>query len=115
MKTFSEILSEELLESVDQHALEELRLYIDNDRDLYRQQFIPIVKNIKNKMKSGKFDAAKAPKLLLYLVDNGAKKYVKEFGGDVKTMFPKPLRVQLAKEMAEDLRTAIEIGEYDNI
>ena len=55
----------------------ELRLYIDNDSDLYRQRLVPIVKNIQRKMKSGKYDHSKAPKLWKYLVYDGAKKYSK--------------------------------------
>ena len=47
----------------------ELKLYIDNDGDLYRQRLVPIVKNIQRKMKSGKYDHSKAPKLWMYLCD----------------------------------------------
>lgn len=107
---------DQITEAVDRAAKDDLRLFIDNDADLYRQQFIPMVKNMKRKMKSGKFDAGKAPKLLLYLVDNGARKYIKEVSGGVgtvKDLFPKALRQELAKEMAKDMQTAIEIGEYD--
>ena len=86
----------------------------DELADLYRQQFIPMVKNMKRKMKSGKFNASLAPKLLLYLVDNGARKYTKEMGGQVKDMFPKDLRMEVAKDMARDMQIAIENGEYDN-
>jgi hypothetical protein len=110
-------IPEKITEAVDQAAADELRLYIDNDADLYRQQFIPMVKNMKRKMKSGKFDKAKAPKLLLYLVDNGARKYVKEHGSpgsNIKDMFPKPLRMEVAKDMARDMQIAIENGEYDD-
>ena len=45
----------------------------------------------------------------MYLVDNGAKKYVKAYGGDVKTMFPKELRKSVAVEFANEYRAEIEI------
>jgi hypothetical protein len=96
-------------EGLDAHAARELKLYIENDRDLYRQQIVPIIKNVQRKMKSGKYDHAQAPKLWLYLVDNGAKKYVKEFGGDVKRDFPKDLRMSIANEFANEYRAEIEI------
>ena len=96
-------------ESSDEHAETELKLYIENDRDLYRQQIVPIIKNVQKKMKSGKYDHAQAPKLWLYLVDNGAKKYVKEFGGDVKRDWPKDLRMSIANEFANEYKAEIEI------
>jgi len=95
-------------EALDREAVRELQLYIENDSDLYRRQIIPIVKNIQRKMKSGKYDHTKAPKLWMYLVDNGAKKYVKEFGGDVKSMFPKDVRHSVAVNMANEYRAEIE-------
>jgi hypothetical protein len=96
-------------EGLDATAARELKLYIENDRDLYKQQIVPIIKNVQRKMKSGKYDHRQAPKLWMYLVDNGAKKYVKEFGGDVKTMFPKDLRLSIANEFANEYKAEIEI------
>ena len=57
---------------------EELILYIENDYDLYRQRFVPIIKNIQRKLKRGNYDHTKAPKLWGYIVEAGAKKYHKE-------------------------------------
>lgn len=66
---------------------------------MYKQKFLPIIKNIIKKLKSDKYDHSKAPKLWMYYVDEGAKKYIKEFGGGpMKDLFPKPLRMRLAKE-----------------
>lgn len=58
----------------------ELELFMENDGQLYRQQFIPIIKNIQRKIKSGKYDHSQAPKLWMYYVENGLKKYAKELG-----------------------------------
>ncbi len=83
----------------------ELKLYIDNDGDLYRQRLVPIVKNIQRKMKSGKYDHSKAPKLWMYLVDDGAKKYSKEFPG---VKFDKKVRQYVAQEFADEYKDEIE-------
>ncbi len=61
------------------------------------------------KSKSGKYDHKKAPKLWMYLVDAGAKKYVKEFGGDVRSMFDKQTRQYVAQQMADEYKNEIEI------
>ena len=96
-------------EGIDATAARELKLYIENDRDLYRKQIVPIIKNVQRRMKSGKYDHAQAPKLWMYLVDEGAKKYVKDFGGNVKDMFPKDLRLSIANEFANEYKAEIEI------
>lgn len=96
----------------DKHAANELQLYIENDGQLYRQQFQPIVNNIKRKIKSGKLDESKLPQLFMYLVDNGAKKYQKEFGNE-DFSFDKKTRQYVAREMAKDTLHQIKNGEYD--
>jgi hypothetical protein len=92
-------------EAVDKNMVIELKMYIDNDADLYRQRLIPIVKNIQKKMKSGKYDHKKAPKLWKYLVDDGAKKYEKEFPG---VKFSKQEKEAVAQEYADEYRDEIE-------
>lgn len=64
----------------DPDMVYELELFLENDGQLYRQQFIPIIKNIQRKIKSGKYDHSQAPKLWMYYVENGLKKYAKELG-----------------------------------
>ena len=93
------------LEAVDKNKVIELKLYIDNDADLYRQRLVPIVKNIQRKMKSGKYDHKKAPKLWKYLVDDGAKKYQKEFPG---VKFSKQEKEMVAQEFADEYKDEIE-------
>jgi len=97
-------------EAVDKDAAKELQLYIENDQKLYRQ-VESIVKNIQRKMKSGKYDHKKAPKLWMYVVDAGAKQYHKEHGtpGDKWTkMFDKQTRQAVAETMADEYRDEIE-------
>jgi hypothetical protein len=89
----------------------ELKLYIENDANLYRQQIVPIVKNIQRRMKKGTYDHKLAPKLWMYLVDNGARLYVKEYGGrgdSVRQMFPKKTREAVAREFADEYRDELD-------
>lgn len=94
------------------HEAQELVLYIENDGDLYRQQNQPILRNLANKAAQGKYDHQKAIKLWLYLMDNGAKKYAKEFGGTWNTMFPVAARKEAAKVFADDFEANWRAGEY---
>ena len=87
----------------------ELKLYIDNDGQLYRQRYTPIEKNLTKKMEKGKYDSKLAVKLFMYLVDDGAKKYVKDFGGSVKDMFPKKDRIEVAKELRDDFEAEYKV------
>jgi len=100
MKNFKKFI-----EAVDKDMVIELKMYIDNDADLYRQRLVPIVKNIQKKMKSGKYDHKKAPKLWKYLVDDGAKKYQKEFPG---VKFSRQEKDAVAQEFADEYKDEIE-------
>jgi hypothetical protein len=100
--------------AVDEDAKTELELYMDNEGRLVSQKE-GILKNILRKMKSGKYDHNLSPKLWMYWVDEGAKMYAKEFGGEAKTLFPKPLREALAKDIADHEKVLIEEGNYSHI
>lgn len=102
----------------DESVAEELILFVDNDAQLYKQQFIPIIKNILRKRKRGVYDHSKAPKLWLYLMDNAAKKYAKEHGepgARWMDMFPKNIRRLAAQMKADREWERIEGGEYDHL
>ena len=103
-------------ESIDSDAVNELDSYIMNNEELYRRRFMPIISNIKRKIKKNIYDHEKAQKLWMYLVDDAAKEYVKEFGStqdDVKTMFPKETRQQVARVISDRELENIKQGEYD--
>ena len=105
-----------ITEAQDSDAINELDLFIMNDEDLYRRRFMPIIENLKRKMKKGIYDDKLAIKLWMYLVDDGAREYVKEFGDpsqDVKDMFPKETRLKVAQIIADREKENIEKGEYD--
>tara|TARA_Y100000817_G_scaffold294842_1_gene269071 strand:- start:202 stop:558 length:357 start_codon:yes stop_codon:yes gene_type:complete len=108
--------SQFIKEAMDSDAVNELDSFIQNDEDLYRRRFMPIISNIKRKMKRNVYDHEKVIKLWMYLVDDAAKKYVKEFGSvdqDVADMFRKETRLQVAQIIADREKENIEQGEYD--
>jgi hypothetical protein len=94
------------IEAVDERMVGELKIFIDNDAQLYKQRLIPIVKNIQRKMKSGKYDHKKAPKLWMYLVDDGAKKYLKD--GFYNFKFSKQEKEAVAQMYADEYKDEIE-------
>jgi hypothetical protein len=97
--------------TVDRTAVHELELYAENEAALYNQKK-SIIENVKRRMRSGKYDPSLAPKLWLYWFDAAARRYVKEFGGDVATMFPKAVRMAAAESAARDYAERIQSGEY---
>lgn len=117
-KIFSEEQRAELTAIVERMSDEarELKLYIDNDGQLYRSQTTSIHKNLMTKRARGQYDKTKAVKLWMYLVDAGAKKYAKEHGSPGtpwNKMFSKADRLQTAQELASDFEDAAGSGEYD--
>jgi hypothetical protein len=105
-------------EAMDEMSIEarELLLYIENDGDLYRQRIVPIQKNLKRKMDKGIYEPEKAIKLWMYLVQDGAKKYQKEFGNSKRfgSMFSKQDKEQVAKELAEQYEQEVDYGKPDS-
>jgi len=101
----------------DASVVRELELFIDNDAQLHRQQYVPILKNLMTKHGQGRYNRALAVKLFMYLVDNGAKKYAKEHGGPGGSpwhqMFPKPIRVKVAESLRDSFEDEAELGNYD--
>lgn len=97
----------------------ELKLYIDNEGGLYRQQTTPIMKNIATKLARGVYDRAKAEKLWMYLVESGAKKYNREFGDESSLpwhkMFSLEDRRAVAKELNDHFLVEYKLGNYDNL
>jgi len=103
-------------ENVDSNATNELDLFVMNNEDLYRRQFMPIIKNLQRKIAKNVYDHEKAKKLWQYLVDAAAKEYVKEFGKpdeDVKQLFPRETRLRVAELIADRELENIKQGEYD--
>lgn len=96
---------------VDMDAVVEIELFIENDGQLYRQQTYPILKNLTKKYLKGTYNVDRAADLFRYLIDNGMKKYHKEYGGRGSKWFQllsTSDRQWLAEKMAKD--TLIELN-----
>lgn len=103
---------------MDHAAADELKLYIDNDGELYRRQTTPILKNLATKMARGEYDHDKAAKLFGYLVESGAKKYARDEGGGSlpwHKMFPPDVRRKVAAELADYFLAEAKLGAYDSM
>jgi hypothetical protein len=106
-------LKDLLLERSLSDEMRELKLYIDNDTDLYRQRYIPLLKNLSHKKKQGKFRKGLASKAFMYLIDDGAKRYVRSYGGDARDVFPKRQRKDLAKDYVDEFEETFKNQEFD--
>lgn len=88
--------------TVDPVAARELDLYIANTFELVGKAGSigkNIDANLKRKLASGTYDSALAPKAWQYLVDQGAKRYEREFG-DSSPVFNAATRRYVANEFA---------------
>jgi hypothetical protein len=106
-------LKDLLLERSLSGEMRELRAYIDNDAGLYRQRYMPILKNLSHKKKQGKYRKGLASKAFMYLVDDGAKRYVRSYGGDARDIFPKRQRQMLAKDYVDEFEQIFKDQEFD--
>ena len=93
----------------------ELKLTMDSTEEGYKQQYIPILKNLSRKMKKGTYDKEKAVKLFMYYVDNGARRYAKDYGGGGATGpsvggFDKKAREEAARAYVEDFEDVFQTG-----
>ena len=104
----------------DTEAGQELKLFTENDGDIYRQQTTSILKNLATKKAQGKYDHDKAAALFMYLTETGAKKYAREFGGPGAEarwheMFPIDVRRLVAAEWRDEFEVEFANGSYDNM
>ena len=106
-------LKDLLVERSLSEEMKELKQYIDNDASLYRQRYMPILKNLSKKKKKGQYRKRLAQKAFMYLIDDGAKRYVRSYGGNARDVFPKRQRKQLAKDYVEEFEEIFKNQEYD--
>jgi hypothetical protein len=107
-----------MIDEMHPHAATELRLFIDNDGDLYRQQTTSILKNLATKKARGEYKHDLAVKLFGYLVESGAKKYAREFGcagQQWHKMFDVPTRKAVAEALTRSFEGEHALGNYDNL
>ena len=106
-------LKDLLTEASISEEMKELRLYIDNDSSIYRQRYMPILKNLSKKKKKGNYRKTLAQKAFMYLIDDGAKRYVRSYGGNHLDVFPKRQRKTLAKDYVEEFEQIYDNQEFD--
>lgn len=109
-------------EQADEHAANELVMYIENTADLSPDgpsgQGRSVLLNALRKWRKGTYDPALAVRLFEYLVESGAKRYAVEFGsspGEWSTMFNPATRYEAAKQLEESFRSSAKNGEYDHV
>ncbi len=98
----------------DENAVREIRLYADNNSQLYFSRKLPILKNLQKKYQKGTFDVNKASKLWRYYIDDAMQRYHKEFGGRGKwyNMLDTSDRQLLANEYAEETLSEFQLGNF---
>lgn len=94
------------MNEIDENMVYDLQLFIENDSDLYRQQYKPILQNLTRKKAAGIYDHQKAVKLFLYLVESGAKKYTREAG--TMTPWHEFVNISTRRKIAENLTESFE-------
>ena len=62
----------------NENEARELHLFIDNNYQLYKQQYLPILKMLTKRKLNGSYDSEKAIKAFENLAITGAKKYHKD-------------------------------------
>jgi hypothetical protein len=100
---------------IDDHAARDLELYINNDSQLHQGQHKSILKNLATKKVRSQYKHDLAVKLFGYLVEAGAKKYAKEFGGVWHQLFPVPTRKAVAEVLTKSFEAEFELGNYDHL
>jgi hypothetical protein len=101
-----------LKEKLSQEA-RELRLFIDNDARIYKSRYIPILKNLSKFKKKGKYNSKLAIKAFMYLLDDGAKQYIKDYTDGTTSIFSKKDKLELAKDYAEEFESQYNNQEFD--
>ena len=99
-------------------AATELKLFIDNDADLYRRHHLSIARNLATKKARGEYKHDLAVKLIGYAVEAGAKKYAKEHGTPGQPwhrMFPASTRRAVAEALTRDFEDEYALGGFDRL
>ncbi len=103
---------------VDETAVREVKLFLENDYGLWMRRRPEFVKNLARKLADGKYSHTQAPALWLFLVDEAAQKYDAEFGNGgkgSKAWMEIGDRRALAQELADDFKAEVENGEHEQI
>lgn len=97
---------------VDEHAAQELYLFVKNDGRLYESSVVPAYTNLMLKRAKGTYDPDRAVDLFAYVMDAGARKYQKELGSPNFRFSPADRRAAAAK-MARYFEAEASFGNLD--
>ena len=92
--------------------VDELRLFADNNPQLYTSSAVPIMKNLSKKFKKGVYDNELAKKLWKYHADRAAKAYGEENGVDGLRTFTPADRREAAAEWADEWQAEMDAGNF---
>jgi len=96
--------SKSLAEAFSDDDVRELMLFADNDGDLYRQSYTPLMQNLIKKKEKGVYEPEKAVTLWKYHADRAAKKYVKDVAYGKMSQFSPDTRREAARRWEERTR-----------
>jgi hypothetical protein len=102
---------------------EGLKLYVDNDADLYRQMTTQILRNLVTKMACGEYELDRAVEAWMHLADAGARKLTdalvrsreRPVGTPWHALFPVAVRRQTARDLARDFEAEADLGNYNEL
>lgn len=105
-------------EEADEHAAEELELYLENEDRFSMHghgQGRSISANLWKKWKKGTYDSNRAPQAWSYVVESAAKAYAKEFDspGNWSRIFNPATRDMVARSLAKQWEDEARGGEFD--
>lgn len=103
---------------IDEHAVTDLQLFIENDSRLHESTEVPIRKNLMTKRARGEYRHDLAVKAYGYLVEAGAKKYSKQFGSPGQPwnrLFPVAERRIVADNLTREFEASADLGEFDHL
>ena len=92
---------------VDEIAARELFLFTSNNELLYNMYVQPILKNFRQKMKNGTFNAELAPKAFDSCVRDAARLYCRKFGSP-NQMYYEMFNVATRREVAQMMFNFVE-------
>lgn len=98
-----------IMKEIDSVPLSELQQFIDTDRVIFETKYKPAVRNILRKVMKRMYEGSHGSRIFRNVVDEGAKKYVAEFGlkGTWNEVFNKSQRDKLAEMYAKTVYEAL--------
>jgi hypothetical protein len=107
----------------NESVVAELKMFTENDGDIYRSTTTSILKNLTTKKAQGKYDSDRAVQAFMYLAEAGARKYSQEFGsGESRItgspwheMFPMAVRRAAAIQWRDEFEEEFRSGNYDHL